>query len=198
MSDSIAESFESTGKIAWQKYWKWILAGIAVIFAVVFLAKRRGGAPSLPSAETTSPQPDIIPLLAESNAATADLIAQSNDATIKAIDTSNKNIISSISSIIGNRNIETRINSEDVSRSVSNPVTRTIRYWIDDDRVAGYVNRLVIPANEFERNIALSKERYYEAENAGDKSAQETAHAEAERWRALAKQRGITLAEWAR
>ncbi len=191
-----------TKSISLRKSWKWILAAIVAILAIILAAKRRGRAPYIPSTETATPQPDVIPIVTDminkSNQSSAKLIAQSNETTVKAIDTSNRNIFSVVSNLVNSRNIETRVDSVEISRSVSNPITRSIKYWIDDDKNAGYVDRMVTTTNEIERGILAAKDRYYAAENTGDKLALDTARAEANRWRSLAAQRGITLSDWAR
>jgi len=78
------------------------------------------------------------------------------------------------------------------------PETATLKSWVDGDVIAGYVNRVISFANDFDRGIYAAKQRYYSAEDAGDAEGKAQAAMEAARLRALAKTEGVELSEWAR
>lgn len=79
-------------------------------------------------------------------------------------------------------------------------VSVTLPTWVDHDQFAGYVNRTVQvdPSSEYQQGVLAAKTAFKAAETAGNQVAKDAAHADAERWRALAKANDVTLPDWAK
>jgi len=76
----------------------------------------------------------------------------------------------------------------------------TLPTWVDHDQFAGYVERTVQvdPSSEYQQGVLAAKSAYKAAETAGNQAGKDAAHADAERWRALAKTNDVTLPDWAK
>lgn len=151
--------------------------------------------------QLASQQQDLAKIVATSNTKTSGYITDVS----RAVD----NVLGAITNAANGGVWGTHAGSSDptggpgsvVGAVIDDPVRKTtLDVWVDDDKYAGWVQREVNvdTSSEYENGILAAKRAYKEAQDSGSKEAMEKAHAEAERWRKLAGEAGVTLPEWAR